>query len=80
MERNSSITKNTFESVRMRWMKLEPLIQSEGRQEETHQYSTLTHIYGIEKDGNDDPMCEKAKETQMYRRVFWTPWEKARVG
>ena len=47
MERNSSITKNTFESVRMRWMKLEPLLQSEGCQKETHQYSTLTHIYGI---------------------------------
>ena len=80
MERNSSITKNTFESVRMRWMKLEPLLQSEGRQKETHQYSTLTHIYGIQKDCKDDPICERAKETQMYRRVFWTPWEKARVG
>ena len=29
----------------MRWMKLEPLIQSEGRQKETQQYSTLTYIY-----------------------------------
>ena len=47
MECNSSITKNTFESVRMRWMKLEPLIHSEGRQKETRQYSTQTHIYGI---------------------------------
>ena len=45
MECNSSITKNTFESDRMRWMKLEPLIQSEGRQKETQQYSTLTYIY-----------------------------------
>ena len=25
----------------------------------------LTHIYGIKKDGNDDPICETAKETQM---------------
>ena len=28
----------------MRWMKLEPIIQSEGSQKEKHQYSILTHI------------------------------------
>ena len=38
---------NTFESVLMRWMKLEPIIQSEVNQKEKHQYSILTHIYGI---------------------------------
>ena len=38
---------NTFESVLMRWMKLEPIIQSEVSQKEKHQYSKLTHIYGI---------------------------------
>ena len=42
-----SIKKNTFESVLMRWMKLEPIIQSEVSQKEKHQYSILTHIYGI---------------------------------
>ena len=26
------------------------------------------------------PICETAKETQMYRTVFWTLWERARVG
>ena len=41
------IEKNTFESVLMRWMKLEPIIQSEVSQKEKHQYSILTHIYGI---------------------------------
>ena len=25
----------------------------------------LTHIYGIYKDGNDDPICETAEETQI---------------
>ena len=29
---------------------------------------------------NDDPVCETAKETQMYRTDFWTLWERARVG
>ena len=43
----SAIKKNTFESVLMRWMKLEPIIQSEMSQKEKHQYSILTHIYGI---------------------------------
>ena len=43
----SAIKKNTFESVLMRWMKLEPIIQSEVSQKEKHQYSILTHIYEI---------------------------------
>ena len=43
----SAIKKNTFESVLMRWMKLEPIIQSEISQKEKHQYSILTHIHGI---------------------------------
>ena len=47
MEYYSAIKKNTFESVLMRWMKLEPIIQSEASQKEKHQYSILTHIYGI---------------------------------
>ena len=80
MEYYSAIKKNTFESVLMRWMKLEPMIQSEVSQKGKHQYSILMHIYGIQKDGNDNPVCETAKETQMYTTVFWTLWEKARVG
>jgi len=47
MEYYSAIKKNTFESVLMRGMKLEPLIHSEVSQKEKHQYSILTHIYGI---------------------------------
>ncbi len=47
MEYYSAIKKNTFESVLMRWMKLEPIMQSEISQKEKHQYSILTHIYGI---------------------------------
>ena len=43
----SAIKKNTFESVLMRWMNLEPIIQSEASQKEKHQYSILMHIYGI---------------------------------
>ena len=42
-----AIKKNAFESVLMRWMKLEPFIQREVSQKEKHQYSILTHIYGV---------------------------------
>ena len=61
-------------------MKLEPIIQSEVSQKEKHQYSILMHLYGILKVGNDNPICETAKETQMYRTVFWTLWERERIG
>ena len=47
MEYSSAIKKNEFELVLMMWMKLEPIIQSEVSQKEKHQYSILTHIYGI---------------------------------
>ena len=79
MEYYSAIKKNSFESVLMRWIKLEPIIQSEVSQKDKHQYSILTHIYGIEKDRNDNPIYKTEKETQMYRTDFWTLWEKARV-
>ena len=39
--------KNTFESVLMRWMNLEPIIQSEVSQKEKDKYHILTHIYRI---------------------------------
>ena len=47
MESYSAIKKSAVESVLMRWMKLEPIIQSEVTQKEKHQYSILTHRYGI---------------------------------
>ena len=65
MEYDSATKKNAFESVLMRWMKLEPIIQSEVNQKEKHQYSIITHIYGIYKDGNGDHIYEIAKKTQM---------------
>ena len=47
MEYYSTIKKNVFESVLMRWMRLEPIIQNEVSQKEKHQYSISIHIYGI---------------------------------
>ena len=50
MEYYSAIKKNTFESVLMRSMKMEPIIQSEVSQEKKKKqqlYNILMHIYGI---------------------------------
>ena len=47
MQYYSAIKKNTFESVLMRCIKLEPIIQNEVSQKEKYQYGILTHIYGI---------------------------------
>ena len=41
----SAIKRNALESVLMRWMNLEPIIQSEVSQKE--KYGILTHIHGI---------------------------------
>ena len=43
------IKKNTFESVLMRWMKLEPAIQSAISQKEKDKYCILTHIMEFRK-------------------------------
>ena len=37
--------------------------QSEVSQKEKDKYGILMHIYGISKDGTDDPTCRAAKET-----------------
>ena len=45
MEYFSAIKKNAFESVLMRWIKLEPIIQKEVSQKEKHQYRILMHVH-----------------------------------
>ena len=57
MDYYSAIKKNTFESVLVRWMKLEPVLQSEVSQKEKNKYRILMHIYGIEKNGIDETIC-----------------------
>ena len=47
IEYYSAIKRNTFMSALMRWMNLEPIIQSEVNQKEKEKYHILTHIYGI---------------------------------
>jgi len=47
MKYYSAINRNAFESVLMRWMNLEPIIQREVSQKEKDKYHILMHIYGI---------------------------------
>ena len=47
MEYYSAIKKNAFESVLMRWMKLELIVQSEVSQKKKHPYRIFTYIDGI---------------------------------
>ena len=62
MEYYSAIKRNAFESVLMRWMNLDPIIQSEVSQKEEDQYHILMHIYRIEKNGTDDFTYRAAME------------------
>ena len=49
MEYYSAVKKNSFESVLMRWIKLEPIIQSEVNQKDKDQYNILTHTMEFKK-------------------------------
>ena len=62
-----------FQAIVLEWIAISfSSIQSEITQKEKHQYSILRHIYGIQKDGNDNPVCKTAKETQIHiRTVFY---------
>ena len=62
MEYYSAIKKNAFESVLMRWTKLELIIQSEVSQKEKYKYHILTHI------------SEKAMATHSSTLAWQIPW------
>ena len=53
-------------------MNLEPIVQSEISQKEKNKYHILMHIYGIQKDGPDEPICGAAMEMQTQRTDLWT--------
>ena len=59
----------------MRWINLEPIIQSEVSHKEKDKYCILKHIYGIQKDGTNELICKAAMETQTQRTDLWTQAE-----
>ena len=79
MEYYSAIKRNEFESVLVRRMNLELVIQSEVSQKEKNKYNTLTHIYGIQKNSTDEPIFREVMDTQAQRMYLWTPQEKEKV-
>ena len=55
----------------MRWMNLEPIIQSEVSQKEKDKYCILMHIYGIQKNVTNDPTCKATKgDTDVKNRLL----------
>ena len=51
--------RNEFESVLMRRMNLEPILQSEVSQKEKDKYCIVMHIYGIQKNGTKNLFTEQ---------------------
>ena len=64
MEYYSAIKRNIFESVLMRWMNLEPIIQMEVSQKEKDKYCILMHIYVIQKNGTEEFIYRATVEKQ----------------
>jgi len=60
MEYYSAIKRNEIESVVVRWMNLESVIQNEVSQKEKNKYWILTHIY--------------TESRKMMRKDLWTQW------
>ena len=60
----TAIKENTSESVLMRQMNLEPIVQSELSQKEKDKYCILMLVYEIQKDGTDDPVFWAGRESQ----------------
>ena len=60
----SALKRNVFESVLMRGMNLEHIIQSEVNQEEKNEYRTSMHVRGTQKDSTDEPIYRAAAEMQ----------------
>ena len=79
MEYYSAIKRNTFESVLMRWMNLEPIIQNEVSQKEKDKYCILMHTYRIQKNGTEEFIYRATMEKQTQRIDLWT-WGEGRRG
>ena len=65
MDYHSAIKRNSFESVLMQWMNLEPITQSEVSQKEENKYHILMHIYGIQKDSIDEPIFRALRHREQ---------------
>ena len=74
MEYYSVIKKNEFELIIVRWMILEPVIQSAVNQKKKNKYHILTYIYEIQKNSTDEPICRSGIETQTEKTDCGHSW------
>ena len=72
IEYYSAIKRNAFESVLMRWMNLEPIIQSEVSQKEKNKYHILTHIW--RRQWHPTPVLLPGKSHGRRGLVGCSPW------
>ena len=79
MEYYSAIERNAFESVLMRQMNIEAIIQYEVSQKEKDKCHILMHIYEIQKNGTEDFIYRAVMEKQTQRVDLWT-WGEGRAG
>ena len=66
--------------VRVRWMNLEPVIQSEVGQQEKNKYCVLTYIYMESRKMALMNICGEGRKTQIQKTNLWTQWGKEKVG
>ena len=78
MEYYSGIKRNAFESVLMKWMNLEPIIQSEVSQKEKDKYCILTHVYGLQKNDTEE-FTYRATMKKQIQRIDVAYWRLLRV-
>ena len=64
----------------MRWMKLEPITESEVNQKQKHQYSILTYIYMEFRKMVMMTLYARQQKRHRYKEQTFGLWEKARVG
>ena len=77
IEYYSATKRNIFDSVVIRWMNLQPIIQSEISQKEKNKY-ILTHIYEIQKGGTDETIFRAVVE--ILYRLWNSPVQNTGVG
>ena len=74
----SAIKRKLFESVEVRWVKLEPAIQSEVSQRERNKYINA-YIHGIQKNGTNEPICRQEQRHRDRKQTVDT-MEEGKVG
>ena len=77
---NAVIKGNAFESILMRWINLEPIIQSEVSQKEKDKYHILTHIYMEPRKMVPMNLLARQEWRNRHREHSYGHWERGGGG